>query len=123
MTEPTDRPRLVGELSLRPTEEGGRKRGIVSGYRVQALLSGVRDLSAAPSRVGVMFNDCRLDFDEATLDPGQSITARVYPLVAQYWIDIAVGDVIGLYEGHRLVGSVRALGRIGTPQPGFRDAV
>jgi hypothetical protein len=107
MTEPTDRPRLIGELTLVPIEEGGRKRGIVSGYRGQALLSGVRDLSAAASRVGVEFNDCRLDFGEAILELGQSTTAMVYPLVAKHWIDVAAGDVVGLYEGYRLVGSIR----------------
>jgi hypothetical protein len=80
---------------------------------VQALLSGVRDLSTAPSRVGVEFNDCRLDFDEATIELGQSLTARVYPLAAEYWIDVAAGDVIGLHEGHRLVGSIRVTRPIG----------
>lgn len=87
----------------------------MSGYRVQALLSGVRDLWAAPSRVGVMFNDCRLDFDEGLLEPGESTTARVYPLVPEYWAGVAAGDVIGLYEGPQLVGSVRILSRIGIP--------
>jgi hypothetical protein len=79
------------------------------------LLTGVRDLSAVPRGTAVEFNDCRLDFDQGLLEPDERTTARVYPLVPEYWAGIAAGDVIGLYEGPQLVGSVRVLSRIGTP--------
>ena len=85
MEDPTHLPGMIGELTLRPTEEGGRQSGIAPGYRCQALLSGVRDFSTLPRDQTVEFNDCQLHFDAAQLEPGQTITARVYPLVPDFW--------------------------------------
>jgi hypothetical protein len=54
-----------------------------------------------------MFNICVIYFDEELLLPGQSTSARMYPLAPEFWSEVRPGDTLGLYEGWRLVGSAR----------------
>ena len=100
MTEPRHLPRLIADLVVRPTEEGGRRQPVYSGYQPQALLQGVIDLSDKDARREVVFNDCQLGFDGGPVKPGgEAANVRVYPLSPEHWEDVRPGEIVGLYEG------------------------
>lgn len=95
-------------MFVRTTAEGGRRTPVNTGYRPQALLQGVIDLSDGDARREVIFNDCQLGFDGGPVEPGgEAANVRVYPFSPEYWGSVRPGDVVGLYEGWRLVGSLR----------------
>ena len=112
MNEPSSAQRLIGEVALRATADGGRRSGVLSGYRVQALLEGIVDFPPGTRSAPVVFNDCAVYFDAELLSPGQNIAARIYPLAPEFWSKVRPGDILGLYEGYRLVGSARIDGNI-----------
>ncbi len=112
MTEPRHLPKLTAELTVRATEDGGRKSAVYPGYRPQALLDGVVAFPPGTRSAPVVFNDCQLNFDGDPVSPGQAGAVRVYPFHAEYWTNVRAGDLIGLYEGYRLIGTLRILTEI-----------
>ena len=115
MTEPRHLPRLTAELTVRSTEAGGRRGPVFSGYRPQALLDGVIEFPPGTRTAPVVFNDCQLNFDEESIGPGHAGSVRVYPFHPEYWGDVRIGDLIGLYEGYRLVGTLRVSSPLQNP--------
>lgn len=88
-------------LRLLTREEGGRSRGIASGYR--------------PSWRGPRkpdHNDAEVRLDDAgELEPGNEAAAWVTPFADDLWIGrVDVGDELEMLEGNRLVGRAKVTG-------------
>ena len=97
-------PFLVVDLVLAPTSDGGRKSGILPGYRCPAVLRDPPKLLPVSARtVTAELHDCLVDFDAERVEPGGSIPARLHPLFPEFWRDLTPGDAVGLYEPLRRV--------------------
>jgi len=94
---------FAGTLSLVPTDEGGRKRAIRSGYRCQFRL----DLADYPGDWDAML----LFVNEVA--PGSSSRAVIFTsgLHNEVWGSVQLPASIGLYEGPRRVGQFDAVVR------------
>jgi hypothetical protein len=94
---PPSRTRLFhAEVSLLPTEQGGRRLPIHSGYRASFTLP----KHGAGDRV-----DGQLLFsgpDE--IGPGQVGLVDIRPLVPEHWSSVAAGSDLPLWEGIRQIG-------------------
>ena len=87
---------LHAEVSLLPTENGGRRMPIHSGYRASFTLPkhGVGD------RV-----DGQLLFSPADeIKPGQVALVDIQPLVPEHWSSVGAGSDLALWEGRRQIG-------------------
>jgi hypothetical protein len=88
---------LTGDLSVRPTDDGGRSNPIHPRYMSDALLWGAPDevpTGEAVHGVGVLF-------EGDPIPPGATREVEIAPRYPEYWASVAVGDAIGLYEGVR----------------------
>lgn len=100
-------------LRLVPTERGGRRRPIYSGYR-SSWHWGER------SKGGLaIHHDAPLTIEAGDqLDLGEEATVRLYPLHPEFWVTIAPGHHVEMREGSRVVGEAliidSALARQGT---------
>jgi elongation factor Tu len=90
------------ELTLLPTEHGGRKRSISSGYRPQFYYAG-EDCDAVLYFVGV-----------ERLQPGETATAQVAFITPQRHVErIFSGMAFLVREGNRVIGYGRVLRMLG----------
>jgi elongation factor Tu len=89
-------PDCLGTLSLLPTDEGGRKGFVLSGYRPQHLLHDNYQTSGLHEY-----------FDVECLEPGQSASVKVWFITPEvYPQSLWPGRRIGVFEGARKVGSL-----------------
>lgn len=95
---------IQAELRLTPTDDGGRSRPISSGYRCNCWLGG---LTEGGDRT---YNDAVIYLESAEeLRPGSSAIARLQPAFPDLWTDVAIGDVIDVCEGSRIVGQATVI--------------
>lgn len=103
---------LRTQFQLLPTEQGGRRRPIVSGYRPDWDL-GNTWLGEPTINGGQVL---LLGVDE--LRPGDACEVRIEPLAPEFWCAVRVGSVIATREGSRVVGHATVLA-VGFPVSGF----
>jgi hypothetical protein len=91
-------------LRLLPTEQGGRRTAILSGYRPQW------DLGYRTDEGEIAYCDAQVRLEDvASLAPGDEGTVRLHPFFPEYWRDVEPGVVLALYEGNRRLGEARVL--------------
>jgi hypothetical protein len=96
------------QLRLIPTEEGGRRGRIYSGYRSTWWLG---DRTADGS---AHYHDAPLTVEDGDrLELGEVAVVRLYPTHPEYWADIRPGQSTEMREGSRVVGEVTIIERIG----------
>ncbi len=91
---------IRASLRLQPTEEGGRKRPIRTGYRPNCMIfsaDGSRDEEYRDAVVHLESGD--------SLGPGESTTVRLQPALPDGWSAVAPGTRIDLCEGDRVIGT------------------
>jgi hypothetical protein len=100
-------------LDLVPEARGGRRRPIVDGYRA-SLSFGRRRRDVEP-----VVHDAVLVLEGAdALAPGESGTARVWPLLPEELPRVAApGAIFTLLEGDRIVARAELLERLDDPEP------
>jgi hypothetical protein len=89
---------IRARLRLLPTEDGGRKTPIVSGYRSHW---------GFPPDVHPDAHDAPLTIESGPgqgLDPGDETQVRLHPLAPALWPSIAPGLRLILLEGSRVIG-------------------
>ncbi len=95
------------QLRLVPTEEGGRRGHIYSGYRSTWWLG---DRTADRS---THYHDAPLTVEDGDrLDLGEVAVVRMYPTHPEYWADVREGQSIEMREGSRVVGRATVLDRV-----------
>lgn len=86
-------------LGLVPTEDGGRRSHIFSGYRSSWHWGERNDEGLA------VHHDAPVTFEGSDrLALGTEATARLYPLFPEYWSAVKPGQRIEMREGARVVG-------------------
>ena len=94
---PQPRTRLFhAEVRLLPTEEGGRRMAIHSGYRASFTLPS----HATGDRVDGQLHVSQPD----QIRPGQVGLVEIRPLVPEHWRSVVVGAELLLWEGPRRIG-------------------
>lgn len=96
------------QLSLFPTEHGGRKSPIFNDYRPNWDLGNT--WLGKPT-----INDGRVWLD-GSLAPGAEGAALLEPLAPEFWNRVRAGLVIPMLEGARLVGHATILGEASRPE-------
>jgi translation elongation factor EF-Tu-like GTPase len=87
---------LRATLTLRRTDEGGRKSGIYGDYRPNWSVG-----SPDPGQQ----SGAPVVIDSAErVEPGESAQVRLFPIWAEFWADVNVGTELFAFEGVRLVG-------------------
>jgi hypothetical protein len=95
---------IRAHLRLIPSEAGGRRRPIASGYRCNYWLGG---LTATGERA---YNDAVVYLEESeSLQPGEAKTVRIQPAFPDLWSDVDVGSAIDVCEGSRVVGNATVI--------------
>ena len=85
-------------LRLLRADEGGRKTGIVSGYRPDWDIGNVE--GGRPT-----FNGAAVRLENADLlQPGHETTVRLLPFAPGFWLNVRSGQEIAMHEGARVVG-------------------
>ena len=102
MTVPADR-FLLAQLSLLPTQFGGRRRPIASGFRPnfrfhRSPTKSFEYLDAAIHLEGVQW-----------LHPGEVSIVRLQPAFPDLWEELFEGALIDVSEGPRVIGTARVL--------------
>ena len=87
---------IEAELTLRRTEDGGRRTLIRTGYRPNWWLPGEAGHDWAGGTVEVV--------EAEELAPGMSGQVRIYPFVPDIWERMPVGSPLEMYEGPVLIG-------------------
>jgi translation elongation factor EF-Tu-like GTPase len=99
-------------LRLERTEAGGRNTPIASGYRPQWDL-GLRNDDGA-----IAYCDAQVRLiGVETLAPGEEADVRLHPALPEYWVSIASGAVLSLYEGNRKLGEAHVVDVVGAERP------
>lgn len=89
---------IEAEVELLPTDQGGRRSPIWSGYRCNCWIGKTEGADRT-------YNDATFFLlDGESLAPGERGRARVQPHHPDQWSEIGEGAVIELCEGRRLVG-------------------
>lgn len=87
---------LEVRLTLLSPAEGGRRRGVSSGYMPNVWLPGASEPTMASASIELI--------DAGELEPGETGAARVVPFFPELWTGIQVGTELALTEGpERLV--------------------
>jgi hypothetical protein len=95
---------LRAELILRPTEGGGRRRPISSGYRCNCWIGHHTDDGDRS------YNDAVIYLDSADqLHPGEQGVVAIQPAFPDLWNEIGVGSRIEVCEGSRVVGEATVI--------------
>jgi hypothetical protein len=83
-------------LTMRRTEDGGRKSPIRSGYRPNWWL---------PGEAGNVWAGGTVELTESEeLAPGGMGTVRIYPFVPEVWSSLQTGSALEMCEGPALIG-------------------
>jgi len=95
---------VKAELELKPTSEGGRKTGIISGFRPNHVFEYKHD-QILQTYIG------DLNFSEwPTIEPGEKKIVKVrfldFPSLHQY---LHVGQIWHIHEGERVIGKAKIL--------------
>jgi hypothetical protein len=88
---------LLGDLTVRRTEGGGRLAPIHPRYVPDALLWGAPDTVPA----GEPVHGCGVWFEGDPIPPGATREVELEPRHPEYWGAVSVGAELGLYEGER----------------------
>ncbi|MGV6831430.1 MAG: hypothetical protein ACWA5P_07710, partial [bacterium] len=91
---------IIAELTLYTTENGGRKNGIISGYRPNHVLEYLPNSDDFPTTyIG------QIDFDKELILPGETEKVKVIFLRHQNIAKlIAEGRIWWIHEGPRKIG-------------------
>jgi len=90
---------IEARVTLLPTDAGGRKRPITSGYRCGFLIGN-------PFGNREQQNDAAVYLaDSVELTPGAEAIARIRPAVPASWAAVEVGATLRMCEGPRTIGS------------------
>jgi len=90
---------------LLPTEVGGRKNGIMAGYRCDWKI-----YKEKGSFTENILNCAAFELEEqfgsfaGFIEPGQTSIAILHPLKEEFWKHLKEGDIIQAYEGPKLIG-------------------
>lgn len=97
------------DLFLLPTDQGGRKTPIVTGYRP--------NWDFGNTWLGEpMMNDAQILLDDQLqLAPGQRAFARLQPFAPQFWGRVRAGTPLSVQEGNRIVGFAKVLDLLDRP--------
>jgi hypothetical protein len=99
-------PAFRAMLRLRSTEDGGRARGVVDGFRAGWLVL---------HRTGeITYNDGSIGgLSGSVLAPGEASEVLIFPFVPELWpwTDIWTGRDVVMMEGATVIGIARVLGR------------
>src|SRR5580704_12934697 len=100
------RERAIGvRLRLRATADGGRKTGIVQGYRASW-----RRVQPAEGPI-TMHDALVVTIECGSIQPGEEADATILPLHPEYWDGVTTGSTLEMWEGRRLVGVATVLVR------------
>jgi hypothetical protein len=87
--------RVIVELT--PTEEGGRLRPVVSGYKPHWVIGAMYE--GKP-----MMTDGQLVLEDVEeLVPGATATGRIHPAFPEYWLHVQPEQTIYGHEGSRRI--------------------
>lgn len=85
-------------LRVTPTEEGGRRGPVFSGYRPDWDVGNLHD--GEPT-----INGAKVSFEQPSLlEPGAEGTVCLHPLAPELWKHVVPGQCITMREGVRVVG-------------------
>lgn len=88
---------LEVRLTLLSPAQGGRTRGVASGYMPNVWLPGASEPMLASASIELI--------DAGELEPGETAAARVFPFFPELWQGIQVGAELAMTEGpERQVG-------------------
>ena len=87
---------IEATLTLRRTEDGGRRAAIRSGYRPNWWLPGEAGNAWAGGTVALVGVD--------ELDPGETGKIRIYPFAPDDWTGTTIGSILEMCEGPVLIG-------------------
>lgn len=90
---------IRAELRMKPTEAGGRRRPISSGYRCNCWFGELTEAGERSYHDAVIYLEA-----EENLRPGSSSLVRLHPAFPDSWTGLTVGSVIDVCEGSRVVG-------------------
>jgi elongation factor Tu len=92
---------IKAKIHLLPPEKGGRKRGIISGYRPRLYFGITRPFFAKFS------SDCGIQLDQEILLPNEEAEATITILSPQNLDDILLskGIIFDIREGERTIGN------------------
>lgn len=88
------------ELALRATDAGGRTKPLDPGWCQYRPNWGFAGLGHPREQAGAPV----LCWRDSPVAPGDTTFAAIAPMYPEYWREVAVGDVLYLYEGARLCG-------------------
>ena len=101
------------EIDLAPSDRGGRRQPLADGYRA-SLSFGRRRRDVEP----VVHDTVLVLEDAAQLAPGERATARAWVVSPEELPrSLAVGSVVTLLEGDRIVGRARVIELLVDPTP------
>jgi hypothetical protein len=90
---------VEAQLTLTPTEAGGRSHPVLTGYRPDWDIGNRTDSSE------LEINGAPVTLEDArSIPPGGSGRVRLHPLWRDAWTRLKVGTEIAMHEGARVVG-------------------
>lgn len=90
---------IDARLTLRATEDGGRRTPIFTDYRPSWNIGNRAEDDT------VEINDARVSLEDCqSLLPGHTGTVRLHPLLPDEWRRVREGDNLDMHEGARIVG-------------------
>lgn len=95
-------PAIDAEVELLPTEAGGRRRTVRSGYR-PALWFGETSPTGEPALHSALLTFTGAD----SLTPGERAEVKIVPLAWETWPDVGTGTEFDVIDAGRRVGSGR----------------
>jgi translation elongation factor EF-Tu-like GTPase len=102
-------------IELLPSEKGGRKTPIMSGYRCNCWLGRMEDGRRT-------YNDATFVIvDSERIEPGGRGVARVHPHLPRDWSDLGPGSTFELCEGPRTIGTATVSKSLPRPPHRYHD--
>ena len=109
MTLASEEPGFIeATLTLRRTEDGGRRAPIRSGYRPNWWLPDEAGHAWAGGTVALV--------DASELAPGETGPVRIYPFAPDDWDGTTAGSIVEMCEGPVLIGKATVI-RVRLPVP------
>ena len=99
---------IEATLTLRRTEDGGRRAAVRTGYRPNWWLPGEAGHAWVGGTVALV--------DATELSPGETGAIRIYPFSPEDWTGTMVGSILEMCEGPVLIGKA-AVTRVRLPIP------